>query len=70
MLEAPLIFRKENVMAKQVFVDFELPEAMLADTNKIIKENLSNLLRYRFLVGGTVKLKTVESTSHYRRERN
>ena len=38
MLEAPLIFRKENVMAKQVFVDFELPEAMLADTNKIIKE--------------------------------
>ncbi|MDU7058362.1 MAG: hypothetical protein E6337_09020 [Ligilactobacillus salivarius] len=25
-------------MAKQVFVDFELPEAMLADTNKIIKE--------------------------------
>ena len=44
MLEAPLIFRKENVMAKQVFVDFELPEAMLSDTNKIIKERFPSWL--------------------------
>lgn len=40
MLEVPLIFRieRKNNMTKQVFVDYELPEAMLADANKIIKE--------------------------------
>lgn len=44
MLGVPLIFRKEKGILKQVYVYFELPEAMLTDTKKSIKERFSSWL--------------------------
>lgn len=53
-------------MTKQVFVDFELPEAMLADTNKIIermfpnwllKERSNRIAAFRLLWAGWLFLK-------------